>query len=82
METDPGMSAGGASVSLLKGAVRSFSQAHLSSCSDTIARFPVGKHKRGLGWSTLSAGRGRGARVIWVKDDPYVILSKTSWWPL
>lgn len=44
-----------------------------------IARFPVGKHKRGLGWSTLSAGRGRGARVIWVKDEAYVNLCKTSW---
>ena len=28
----------------------------------------------GLGWSTLSAGKGGGVRVIWVKDEAYVIL--------
>ena len=39
-----------------------------------MARFPVGKHKGGLGWSTLSAGKGGGVRVIWVKDEAYVIL--------
>lgn len=36
----------------------------------------------GLGWSTLSAGRCGGVRVIWVKDEACVILGKTSWWPL